>query len=70
MMHLLINLPQISILRSLQCHSVNTSAIIHKQIYTEVIRAAAERASFGRGETRRQFAPPRRIDDEPGWQAL
>ena len=44
---------------------MNTSAIIHKQIYTEVIRAAAERAS-GRGETRRQFAPPRRIDDEPG----
>ena len=36
-----------------------------QQIYIEVIRAAAERAS-GRGETRRQFSPPRRIDDEPG----
>ena len=36
-----------------------------QQIYIEVIRVAAERAS-GRGETRRQFSPPRRIDDEPG----
>lgn len=36
-----------------------------RQIYVEVIQAAAERASE-RDETRRQFSPPRRIDDEPG----
>lgn len=36
-----------------------------QQIYIEVIRTAAERASERR-ETRRQFSPPRRIDDEPG----
>jgi len=36
-----------------------------RQIYIEVIRAAAQKASQ-LGQTRRPFSPPRRIDDEPG----
>jgi hypothetical protein len=36
-----------------------------KQIYAEVIQAAAQRASQ-LGQARRPFSPPRRIDDEPG----
>jgi hypothetical protein len=36
-----------------------------RQIYNKVIQSAAERASK-RGETCRQFYPPRRIDEEPG----
>jgi hypothetical protein len=36
-----------------------------RQIYSEVIQAASKRASE-RGVARRQFSPPRRIDDEPG----
>lgn len=36
-----------------------------RQIYTEVIQAAAQRASQ-LGQSRRSFSPPLRIDDEPG----